>query len=64
MSDAHAATHDAPATEELFDKSELAQFVADDQLAGRHICKLLATLFIYTLIAMSIAATWTYYATH
>ena len=64
MSDAHAATHDAPATEELFDKSELAQFVADDQLAGRHICKLLATLFIYTLIAMSIAGTWTYYATH
>ena len=63
MTDAHTAPHDAPATQELFDKSELAQFVADDQLAGQHICKLLATLFIYTLIAMSIAATWTYYAT-
>jgi hypothetical protein len=63
MSDAHAAAHDVPATEELFDKSELEQFIADDQSAGRHICKLLATLFIYTLIAMSVAATWTYYAT-
>ena len=61
MSDAQPASHDPPA--HLFEKSELAQFVADDQLAGQHICKLLASLFIYTLIAMSIAATWTYYAT-
>jgi len=63
MSDAQPAPHDPPAPEHLFEKSELVQFVADDQLAGQHICKLLASLFIYTLIAMSIAATWTYYAT-
>ncbi|HLQ47077.1 MAG TPA: hypothetical protein VK137_20205 [Planctomycetaceae bacterium] len=63
MSDAQPASHDPPAPAHLFEKSELAQFVADDQLAGQHICKLLASLFIYTLIAMSIAATWTYYAT-
>jgi len=63
MSDSHghepAASHD-----ELFDKSELAGFVADDQLAGRQICKMLSALFVYTLIAMSTAATWTYLATH
>lgn len=59
MSDVHAA--DSPAAhEELFDKSELAEFIADDQLAGRQICKMLSALFVYTLIAMSTAATWTY----
>lgn len=62
MSDAHA--HEpAATTEELFNKSELAEFVTDDQAAGRNICKMLSALFIYTLIAMSTAATWTYLAT-
>lgn len=62
MSDAHA--HEpAATTEELFDKSELAEFVSDDQAAGRNICKMLSALFIYTLIAMTTAATWTYLAT-
>ena len=62
MTDAHA--HEPAATEELFDKSELAGFVADDQLAGRQICKMLSALFVYTLVAMSTAAIWTYLATH
>jgi len=62
MSDAHS--HESTATsDELFDKSELAEFIASDQSAGRTICKMLSALFIYTLIAMSIAAGWTYYAT-
>ncbi|MCX7421369.1 MAG: hypothetical protein NT013_17750 [Planctomycetia bacterium] len=63
MSDALAANHDVPATVELFEKSELQQFVADDQAAGRVICKMLSALFIYTLLAMSLAAGWTYYST-
>lgn len=63
MSDAPATTHDAPATEEPFDKSELQQFIRDDQFAGRVICKMLSALFIYTLVAMSLAAGWTYYST-
>ncbi len=66
MSDAHAATHDAhapAATVELFDKAELHQFAEDDRSAGRTICKMLSALFIYTLVAMSIAAGWTYYST-
>ena len=63
MSDVHAH-ESAAATEELFDKSELAEFVAADQAAGRNICKMLSALFVYTLIAMSTAATWTYLATH
>lgn len=63
MSENHA--HEpAAATEPLFDKAELAEFVAADQLAGRQICKMLSALFVYTLIAMSTAATWTYLATH
>lgn len=62
MSDAHAATHNDTTTE-LFEKNELQQFVADDQAAGRAICKMLSALFVYTLFAMSVAAGWTYYAT-
>lgn len=62
MSETHS--HEpAASTEELFDKSEMAEFVAADQLAGRNICKMLSALFVYTLIAMSTAATWTYLAT-
>lgn len=63
MSDVHSHEPTVP-TEELFDKAELAQFVADDQAAGRSICKMLSALFVYTLIAMSTAATWTYFSTH
>ncbi len=61
MSDAHAPEA-AAASHELFEKHELQEFVTDDQEAGRAICKLLSVLFIYTLIAMSIAAGWTYFA--
>ncbi len=61
MSDTHS--HESTETSaELFDKAELAEFVAADQSAGRTICKMLSALFIYTLIAMSIASGWTYYA--
>ena len=61
MSDNHS--HEPTATaDELFDKSELAEFVAADQSAGRAICKMLSALFIYTLIAMSIASGWTYFS--
>ena len=45
-------------------RSHVEEFVAADQLAGRQICKMLSALFVYTLIAMSTAATWTYLATH
>ena len=64
MSDA-VATHDAhaPTTgEALFDKAELLEFENADKAAGRAICKMLSALFIYTLLAMSCAATWTYFA--
>ncbi len=63
MSDSHGHDdHAASATDELFEKSELHQFVVDDQSAGRSICKMLSALFIYTVLAMSTAAIWTYYA--
>ena len=66
MSDAHA--HETPASAaasgELFDKQELLEFTEDDVTAGRNIGKMLSILFIYTLIAMSIASTWTYFSTH
>ena len=66
MSDAHAIdAHDAaPASAELFDKSELLEFEEADKAAGRTICKMLSALFIYTLVAMSVAASWTYLATN
>ena len=57
MSEQHCEAGSAPA--ELFDKSELRQFEADDVEAGRAIGKMLSILFIYTLIAMSIVSVWT-----
>ena len=64
MSDA-VASHDAHAAtpgEALFDKVELLEFADADKSAGRTICKMLSALFIYTLLAMSCAASWTYFA--
>ena len=43
----------------LFSDDELCQFAADDAEAGRRIGKILSVLFIYTLLAMSVAVWWT-----
>jgi hypothetical protein len=62
LSESHAdPAHADVAAEPLFDNAELAEFAADDTLAGRHICKMLALLFIYTVIAMSICTAVTHY---
>ena len=53
----HAA---ATAPENPFSHEELAQFDSDDTTAGRNIGKLLATIFLYTIIVMSAAAWWTF----
>ena len=45
--------------EPLFTSSELREFSESDEEAGRRIGKILATLFIYTVIAMSIVIWWT-----
>lgn len=45
---------------ELFSAEEIRQFDADDAEAGRRIGKILASLFVYTLIAMSIVTWWTF----
>lgn len=47
-------------SEPLFTSAEIRQFDADDAEAGRRIGKILATLFIYTVIAMSIVTWWTF----
>ena len=44
----------------LFTREELRQFAAEDAEAGRRIGKILASLFIYTVIAMSIAIWWSF----
>ncbi|MEY2724294.1 MAG: hypothetical protein RLZZ458_161 [Planctomycetota bacterium] len=61
MSD-HASHHPAPATAEqpLFSAVEVEQFSADDVIAGSAIGKMLSALFLYTVIAMSIASWWTW----
>ncbi len=51
-----ALSNDDPA---LFSREELQEFAADDIAAGRTIGKILAALFIYTVIAMSVAILWT-----
>ena len=45
---------------DLFSQDEIRQFAADDSEAGRRIGKILATLFVYTLIAMVIVTWWTF----
>ena len=66
-SDARQTTRTSPANDphhaeaqSHFSQEERRQFAADDADAGRHIGKILASLFIYTLIAMSIATWWTF----
>ncbi len=70
-SEASSADNSAPSTgtavadppaETLFADDEIAQFEEDDVEAGRAIGKMLSLLFIYTVIAMSIVAVWTYSA--
>jgi len=53
---AATASHEEP----LFSPVEIEQFSADDVTAGGAIGKMLAALFLYTIVAMSIAGWWTY----
>ena len=46
----------------LFRGEELSQFDADDAQAGSMIGKLLAMFFLYTVIATSFVAWWTFHA--
>lgn len=48
-----------PAPEDPFTDADIRGFENDDILAGQAITKMLSTLFIYTLIAMSIVSLWT-----
>lgn len=41
-----------------FSREELRQFESDDAEAGRRIGKILTSLFVYTLIAMSVVIWW------
>ncbi len=43
-----------------FNRDELRQFESDDQDAGRRIGKILSALFVYTIVAMSVAVWWTF----
>ena len=49
-----------PVGSDLFSEDEICQFADDDAEAGRRIGKILATLFIYTLIAMAVVTCWTF----
>lgn len=57
VSDNHLVAGEA---ESLFSRDELREFAKDDSDAGRRIAKILAALFIYTLMAMGIATWWTF----
>jgi hypothetical protein len=51
-----ATTEDEP----LFTANEVQQFEADDVVAGSAIGKMLSLLFLYTVLAMSFVAWWTF----
>ncbi|MEZ6059164.1 MAG: hypothetical protein R3C19_02265 [Planctomycetaceae bacterium] len=44
----------------LFSDVEIEQFDADDVVAGSAIGKMLSLLFLYTVLAMSLVAWWTF----
>ena len=46
--------------ENPFEREELAQFDADDVIAGKAIGIMLSLFFLYTMIAMSIVGYWTF----
>ena len=60
MSDHASHETTAAADAPLFSPAEVEQFAADDVTAGGAIGKLLSALFLYTVIAMSIAGWWTW----
>jgi hypothetical protein len=53
-----SAPQPSRASEPLFCREEIRQFDSDDTEAGRRIGKILTTLFVYTLVAMSIVIWW------
>ncbi|MBT4864873.1 MAG: hypothetical protein HON53_07145 [Planctomycetaceae bacterium] len=48
----------------LFSDEEIKQFDADDTEVGSAIGKMLSLFFLYTVLAMSLVAWWTYSSTH
>ncbi|MEZ6123836.1 MAG: hypothetical protein R3C49_11745 [Planctomycetaceae bacterium] len=52
--------HAAPSDSSLFSPVEVEQFQADDVEAGSAIGKMLSALFLYTVLAMSFVAWWTF----
>lgn len=59
-----SSTSEAPQTEAepLFGPAELEEFDAADTQAGKAIGTMLSWFFVYTIIAMSVAAYWTWSA--
>lgn len=57
-------THEHPpgpaVKDDPFTKQELKDFVAEDQEAGRNICKMLSLFFFYTVIVMGLSTFVTY----
>ncbi|MFO0979892.1 MAG: hypothetical protein U0996_26065 [Planctomycetaceae bacterium] len=60
MSDHASHETTAAADAPLFSPAEVEQFAADDVTAGGAIGKMLSALFLYTVVAMSIAGWWTW----
>ena len=54
----HETTEEHP--ENPFEKEELAQFDADDVIAGKSIGIMLSLFFLYTMIVMSLVGYWTF----
>jgi hypothetical protein len=50
--------------EPLFEAAEVKQFQEADTEAGTHIAKMLATLFLYTVLVMGLSTAVTIYWTH
>jgi len=60
MEDVQAQPIATDPPEKLFEREELAQFDADDVVAGKAIGVMLSLFFLYTMIAMSIVGLWTF----
>lgn len=60
MTETSAHSDESVSADKLFSQQELKAFTADDQEAGRAICKMLSLFFFYTVIVMGLSTYFTY----
>ena len=56
------STESATGAEPLFTVAEIEQLTNEDVIAGRALGKMLSVLFLYTVVAMIVVTSWTFWS--